>query len=578
MTEFADEQVRRSSQPLVVGAAHDPAEHEADAIADETVRRLADQETEAGAPAHVHPVPAGRLQRSAHAAHDEFEAPPEIEQRIRRATGSGQPLDAAVRRRFEGATGRDLGNVRIHRGAEADQLNTAVSAKAFTTGNDIFFSKGSFQPGSPQGQHLLAHELAHTAQHSGSVQRTIRRFALDRPDFDATVSVTVKTGGASGNVAEFDDGSGTPLIVKVHQQIGNEVAVAGSLHGATTARNKGAGGFSVSTPGVRLATDQEKAAIKKATLAKRDPAADPRNFVAHLDSQLPTVLMLKGAGQTLDKVIQGESFTTQDESGATVGNSASLAFQVLSEPGPLTTLGQQLPTDVLMGMFDRMLGLYNPENFLYDSSSKAFSFVDNTQNRSEGYLTALGGGGNLQKNFEVWAGNARVTELAKNRKALADEMYRTVFGPSGMILDVPAKDQRSFKATCDDQATQLKKWILQGIEKGKKSLMAELDKPLRHVGSIPDHASKVEAVQSLIARRHVLKGMAADKAWAKGGAEAAKLVPAPTTPKSAPQTGQQAPQRPATQAPNQAPTASSGSTWKSASPRGAWKSAQPSGR
>ena len=68
----------------------------------------------------------------------------------------------------------------MHDGSEADQLNRAVSANAFTTGNDIFFSGGSYQPGSRDGQHLLAHELAHTAQQSGSVQRTIRRFALDR--------------------------------------------------------------------------------------------------------------------------------------------------------------------------------------------------------------------------------------------------------------------------------------------------------------------------------------------------------------------------------------------------------------
>ncbi len=48
--------------------------------------------------------------------------------------------------------------------AEADALNRGVAAVAFTVGADIFFRAGFYQPRTPAGQHLLAHELTHVAQ------------------------------------------------------------------------------------------------------------------------------------------------------------------------------------------------------------------------------------------------------------------------------------------------------------------------------------------------------------------------------------------------------------------------------
>jgi len=84
--------------------------------------------------------------------------------RIQAKRGGGQPLEATVRRGLEGIFGVDFSPVRIHADPEANTLNRGVAAIAFTVGSDIFFRAGFYQPQTPAGQHLLAHELTHVVQ------------------------------------------------------------------------------------------------------------------------------------------------------------------------------------------------------------------------------------------------------------------------------------------------------------------------------------------------------------------------------------------------------------------------------
>src|SRR5690606_29628293 len=69
-----------------------------------------------------------------------------IESSIEAARGSGQALDDGIRGKMENAFGADFSNVRVHTDAESDSLNKSIQAKAFTTGSDIFFSKGAYNP------------------------------------------------------------------------------------------------------------------------------------------------------------------------------------------------------------------------------------------------------------------------------------------------------------------------------------------------------------------------------------------------------------------------------------------------
>ena len=75
-------------------------------------------------------------------------------------SGGGTPLPDAVRQKMEGFFKSDFSSVRVHVGPQA----SAIGAVAFTIGSQIFFAPGQYQPGSPNGQALLGHELAHVVQ------------------------------------------------------------------------------------------------------------------------------------------------------------------------------------------------------------------------------------------------------------------------------------------------------------------------------------------------------------------------------------------------------------------------------
>src|SRR5690349_16591846 len=75
-----------------------------------------------------------------------------------------QELPAGMRSQFESSLGADLSGVRLHTGDDSAQAASDLGARAFTTGNDIHFGAGQFQPDDPYGLHLIAHEVAHTQQ------------------------------------------------------------------------------------------------------------------------------------------------------------------------------------------------------------------------------------------------------------------------------------------------------------------------------------------------------------------------------------------------------------------------------
>ena len=97
---------------------------------------------------------------------DGFDLNNETSNRINQARGGGQTLDSAVQTQMSGAMGHDFSGVRVHNNAESDALNQQVGAKAFTTGQDIFFKQGEYNPGSGSGKELIAHELTHVVQQS----------------------------------------------------------------------------------------------------------------------------------------------------------------------------------------------------------------------------------------------------------------------------------------------------------------------------------------------------------------------------------------------------------------------------
>ncbi|WP_218963856.1 eCIS core domain-containing protein [Nostoc linckia] len=100
-------------------------------------------------------------------------ANPNLETSINQAKGNGQPMADNIREPMEQAFGADFSGVKVHTDSQSNKLNQSIQARAFTTGQDVFFKQGEYNPQSADGQELLAHELTHVLQQSGGmVQRS----------------------------------------------------------------------------------------------------------------------------------------------------------------------------------------------------------------------------------------------------------------------------------------------------------------------------------------------------------------------------------------------------------------------
>jgi len=95
-------------------------------------------------------------------------AHPAVESAIAATRGGGSPLDGSLASDFGDRLGHSVSDVRVHTDSTAAALTRAVSARAFATGTDIFFAPGEYQPGTPAGRELIAHEVAHTDQQRGA--------------------------------------------------------------------------------------------------------------------------------------------------------------------------------------------------------------------------------------------------------------------------------------------------------------------------------------------------------------------------------------------------------------------------
>lgn len=89
---------------------------------------------------------------------------------IQSSRGAGSQLNDNSQAFMGNRFGNDFSNVKVHTDSDAVQMNRQLNAKAFTVGNDIYFNEAQYDPGSSPGKQLLAHELTHVVQQTGSAQ------------------------------------------------------------------------------------------------------------------------------------------------------------------------------------------------------------------------------------------------------------------------------------------------------------------------------------------------------------------------------------------------------------------------
>ena len=166
---------------LAISQPNDPAEREADAMAD-AVMRMPERDFSPGKAARVSSgadlqrksnkcEEAGELYRTKDSGSDSLFDTSSVGATV---VSGGQLLSAETRAYFEPRFGQDFSNVRIHNGPQADRAALSVEARAFTLGRDVVFAAGEFDPGSDSGKRLLAHELTHVVQQSASDQIPVR--------------------------------------------------------------------------------------------------------------------------------------------------------------------------------------------------------------------------------------------------------------------------------------------------------------------------------------------------------------------------------------------------------------------
>lgn len=195
----------RVQAKLTIGAPEDRYEREADRIADEVMRMpepcvqrtggcpeceedrdefvqskpLADQitplvqrqiepeEEEEEEPIQAKPADGGLLQRQEEEPEEEEEELLQsksnqtkqmrhvgscLESQIDSLRSSGQPLLPSTRAFFEPRFGQNFSNVRIHTDSKAGEMAKAVNAQAFTTGSNIAFASGKYDPETSSGK------------------------------------------------------------------------------------------------------------------------------------------------------------------------------------------------------------------------------------------------------------------------------------------------------------------------------------------------------------------------------------------------------------------------------------------
>ncbi|GEM_PF-3132149 len=243
---------------LAVGDAHDPAEAEADRVAERVMRM---QDT--AAPISVAgggtvqrkcascEEEAGNIQRKAEGGSHAGEAPPIVHDVL---SSSGQPLEPATRAFMEPRFGHDFSNIRVHAGEKAARSARAVNARAYTVGRDVVFGHGQYAPSTSAGAQLLAHELAHSVQQGGAGSRsTVRRDTFD---------------GGAGTTAKDKDrpliGYAGPMPFTANPGgtiVPNTASVAQNCAGDSTSINKYINwpNLGIEIPGVQMPADWAKA-------------------------------------------------------------------------------------------------------------------------------------------------------------------------------------------------------------------------------------------------------------------------------------------------------------------------------
>ena len=461
----------RRAPVLEVGAVHDAAEHEADRLAETVVARLNAQEAaradEPGVDVHADNVP-GAVRRTAAptVGREGGPASAELSDQIESMRGGGSALDADVRRRMGGAFGTDFSRVRVHTDEHAAQAASAMGALAFTTGNDIFFGAGQYRPDDAGGQHVLAHELAHTVQQRGGARRKVSRLWDLSSDAGTDITQAAHIRVLKERLVLFmEDDSGDTMVVKLENQPIGLGALAGELHkkltGTETIQYRKLPKRMRGTLQVMLGIDN---LLDQASWTRRgtfDRIASGWKHIAN-----PVERAVTSVKEEMDAYPNSELLAMSlapgegaEQASERPDNDPRSLKSLLERPGHIRELGKMTAVDLLLGNADRVLA-GNMGNWFYDPAGGMVA-LDNVD-----------GGGTMGK--DATSGVVRTPLLEKLGKTnLAATAADAVGGlRTGLNKTDPAADAW-LDATLPGgrvRSAVMEAEMLEGLKEGKKHI------------------------------------------------------------------------------------------------------------
>ena len=260
LQEMADNKPGSVQAKMRVGAPDDRFEKEADAVASAVTAHLGKPLNASEEKAGVQPKTTGAeyIQQKKTANSTDGTVTPDIEGDILRAKSGGQQLNPELGQEMGDAMGADFNKVRIHNSGESDRLSRSIGARAFTSGDHVFFGQGEYEPSSTDGKELLAHELAHVVQQTGStIQRAEDEAEAEGVDFD------VDTSGFSEDAEKTHLGGSRPDMFEEAETTRSQTVGEGSV----TTTEKGAKGFVGAGVAAQKLVESDENSIKEAIQA-----------------------------------------------------------------------------------------------------------------------------------------------------------------------------------------------------------------------------------------------------------------------------------------------------------------------
>jgi hypothetical protein len=250
----------------------------------------------------------------------------------------------------------DLSGVDLHEGPDAAEKAASIGAAAFTQGNDVYLG-ADVERGTRQGDHVLAHELAHVEQAHGSDE--IHRFpatALTQGpvDWTALTSSVVKPGeGLAGGVY---------IMTSNMEDAPIKTAVAKPVFQAVTTQESGealkAGDDAMRMMGLNAPVSR---VVKKGTaeyeklITVTTPKAPPKPNEGEDPDKLWHPMTDAKSFVVMGEVPDGKSVKSMAEKAGKGGQALTdLTSAVLSEKF-LGDLGKMCIVDMLIGNFDRLV-------------------------------------------------------------------------------------------------------------------------------------------------------------------------------------------------------------------------------